>query len=163
MSSLGFDPKADAVGCTKLDIQEILKIMPHRYPFLLVDRITELECGKRAVGIKNVTANDNFFTGHFPSRPIMPGVLMVEAMAQVSGILMKSVIEHKEHIGLFFAINNVKFRRTVTPGDTLVMEVEVIRDRKRVATTKGVARVDGEIACEAEMMFSFMPAEYLSL
>ena len=104
-----------------LNIDEIKKIIPHRYPFLLVDRITELEVGKKAVGIKNVTVNEPFFQGHFPEYPIMPGVLIVEAMAQVGAVAMLSVEENKGKIGVFAGIDKVKFKREVRPGDTLRM------------------------------------------
>ncbi len=145
-----------------MDIHAIMKCLPHRYPFLLVDRILELKVGERAVGIKNVTANDNFFTGHFPTRPVMPGVLMIEALAQVSGILLRKADAHRSHVGLFFSINNAKFRKTVEPGDQLVMEVEVVRDRGKTASTKGVSRVNGEVVCEAEMMFAFLDEKFLT-
>ncbi len=145
-----------------MDIHEVMKCLPHRYPFLLVDRILELKVGERAVGIKNVTVNDNFFTGHFPTRPVMPGVLMVEALAQVSGILLRKSEAHHSHVGLFFSISNAKFRKTVEPGDQLVMEVEVIRDRGKAASTKGVSRVNGEVVCEAEMMFAFLDEKFLT-
>ncbi|MFP4472846.1 MAG: 3-hydroxyacyl-ACP dehydratase FabZ [Candidatus Omnitrophota bacterium] len=159
--SAKFRSTANSAGYTSMDVQQIMEVIPHRYPFLLVDRITELEAGKRAVGIKNVTANENFFTGHFPQRPIMPGVLMVEAMAQVSGLLLKSIDHHADHVGLFMSINNVKFRRPVVPGDQLVMEVEVTRDRSRMSGTHGVARVDGDVACEGDLTFSFMESKFL--
>jgi len=145
-----------------MDIHEIMKCLPHRFPFLLVDRILELKVGERAVGVKNVTANDNFFTGHFPTRPVMPGVLMVEALAQVSGILLRKTEAHSSHVGLFFSITNAKFRKTVEPGDQLVMEVEVVRDRGKAASTKGVSRVNGEVVCEAEMMFAFLDEKFLT-
>lgn len=145
-----------------MDIHEIMKCLPHRFPFLLVDRILELKVGERAVGVKNVTANDNFFTGHFPTRPVMPGVLMVEALAQVSGILLRKTEAHSSHVGLFFSITNAKFRKTVEPGDQLVMEVEVIRDRGKAASTKGVSRVNGEVVCEVEMMFAFLDEKFLT-
>lgn len=139
-----------------LDIMQVMAALPHRYPFLLVDRILEVEEGKRAVGIKNLTMNELFFQGHFPQKPIMPGVLMLEAMAQVGGILLKTVEAHREQVGLFMSVNNAKFRRTAQPGDQLVMEVEVTRDRSRMASIRGVTRVDGEIVVEADMMFSFV-------
>ncbi|HQO57223.1 MAG TPA: bifunctional UDP-3-O-[3-hydroxymyristoyl] N-acetylglucosamine deacetylase/3-hydroxyacyl-ACP dehydratase [Candidatus Omnitrophota bacterium] len=151
--------KADAPA--NMDIQAIMNILPHRYPFLLVDRVVELEIGKRAVGLKNVTINDNFFSGHFPTRPVMPGVLMIEAMAQVGGILMMTNEIHNGKVALFMATDKVKFRRLVNPGDQLRMEVDVLRDRSRTAVLKGVAKVDGEVAAEAEMTFSFLDAQFL--
>ena len=146
----------------ELDIQAIMKILPHRYPFLLVDRIVELETGKRAVGLKNVTANDNFFTGHFPTRPVMPGVLMIEAMAQVGGILMMTNKTHRGKVALFMATDKVKFRKLVNPGDQLRMEVDVIRDRSRSAALRGVTKVGSEVVAEAEMVFSFLDAKFLN-
>ncbi len=138
-----------------LDIRGIMGALPHRYPFLLVDRIVETDNVRRAVGIKNLTMNEPFFQGHFPEKPIMPGVLMIEAMAQVGGVLLKESELHKDQIGLFMAVDNVKFRRTASPGDQLVMEVEVVRDRSRITSVHGKGRVNGEIVVEADMMFSF--------
>ncbi len=146
---------------SELDIQAILKILPHRYPFLLVDRIVELQSGRRAVGIKNVTINDNFFTGHFPTRPVMPGVLMIEAMAQVGGILMMTNEMHRGKVALFMATDKVKFRKLVNPGDQLRMEIEVIRDRSRTAALRGVTKVGSEVVAEAEMIFSFLDEKFL--
>ncbi len=145
----------------QLDIQQILKVLPHRYPFLLVDRIVHLEPGKRAVGIKNVTINDNFFSGHFPTRPVMPGVLMVEALAQTGGVLVLANPEHEGKVALFNAAHHVKFRRLVVPGDQLHLEVELLRDRPGSAFLKGVAKVDGEVVVEAEILFSFTNADFL--
>jgi len=142
-----------------VDISGIMDMIPHRYPFLLVDRIVEIEEGKRAVGIKNLTMNELFFQGHFPQAPIMPGVLMIEAMAQVGGILLRQTELHQNQLGLFMAVNNTKFRRTAHPGDQLVMEIEVLRDRARMASVHGTGRVDGQVVVEADMMFSFMDAE----
>ena len=142
-----------------VDISRIMEVIPHRYPFLLVDRILEIEQGKRAVGIKNLTMNELFFQGHFPQVPIMPGVLMIEAMAQVGGVLLRQTQRHKNQLGLFMAVNNTKFRRTARPGDQLVMEVEVVRDRASTASIRGSGRVDGQVVVEADMMFSFMESE----
>jgi UDP-3-O-[3-hydroxymyristoyl] N-acetylglucosamine deacetylase/3-hydroxyacyl-[acyl-carrier-protein] dehydratase len=146
----------------ELQIHEIMKVLPHRYPFLLVDRIIEIEKGKRAVGYKNVTANEPFFQGHFPSRAVMPGVLMVEAMAQVAGVSILSGDGHKGKVAFFMAIDKVKFRKVVIPGDQLLMTVEITKDRSRFCQVKGVARVQGEVAAEAEMMFSFVDADFLN-
>ncbi len=139
----------------RIDVRGIMDIIPHRYPFLLVDRIISIEVGKRAVAIKNVTMNEAFFQGHFPARPVMPGVLMVEAMAQVTGVVMLSNPELKGKLAFFMSVNNVKFRKVIEPGDQVVMEVEVIKARSRVAQAKGVCKVDGEVVCEAEMGFAF--------
>jgi beta-hydroxyacyl-ACP dehydratase FabZ len=135
---------------------DIARILPHRYPFLLVDRITELELGKRVVGYKNVTANEPFFQGHFPGSPIMPGVLIIEAMAQTGGVLARLTVSGgKEPEGgariLFMAIDNVKFRRPVVPGDRLVFEVVPIRSGSKVWKLAGKAMVDGQLAAEAEL------------
>lgn len=140
-----------------LDAQQIQDIIPHRYPFLLVDRILEVEGEKRAVGIKNVTVNEEFFNGHFPGYPVMPGVLIVEALAQVFGVIMLGKEENKGKIGLFAGIDGCRFKRQVKPGDQLRLEVEVTRLKGPVAKGKAVATVDGEVVCEAELTFSIGP------
>ena len=145
----------------EIDIDGIMRILPHRYPFLLVDRVTGIERGKRGVGVKNVTINDNFFQGHFPARPVMPGVLMVEAMAQTAGVVILTSEAHRGKVAFFLAVDKVKFRRVVVPGDQLVMEIEVIRDRPKTAQARAVAKVGEEVAAEAEMVFSFTDASYL--
>jgi UDP-3-O-[3-hydroxymyristoyl] N-acetylglucosamine deacetylase/3-hydroxyacyl-[acyl-carrier-protein] dehydratase len=157
----GFIYQPDITGGREIDVQDIMKVLPHRYPFLLVDRVIEFEIGKKAIGIKNVTMNDNFFQGHFPSRPIMPGVLMVEAMAQTAGVVVLTNPAHRGKVAFFMAVDRVKFRKVVVPGDQLVMEVEVVRDRARTTQVKGVAKVNGEVAAEADMVFSFTEASYL--
>ena len=135
-----------------IEIEEIMKILPHRYPFLLVDRILELEPQKRAVGLKNVTINEPFFQGHFPGHPIMPGVLIVEAMAQVGGVLLMGVIDDPEDkVVYFMSLDNIKFRKPVRPGDQLRFEVELVQVRGNVCRIAGVAKVDGAVVCEAEM------------
>ena len=135
------------------DINAIKKILPHRYPFLLVDAIIELEPGKRAVGIKNVTTNEPFFEGHFPQKPVMPGVLIVEAMAQVGGILLLNEKDDMENkLVYFMGIDNVRFRKIVQPGDQLVMELEMLRNRQSTFKMAGKTYVKGELVCEAEMM-----------
>jgi UDP-3-O-[3-hydroxymyristoyl] N-acetylglucosamine deacetylase/3-hydroxyacyl-[acyl-carrier-protein] dehydratase len=145
--------EVEETGGLRFGIQEILAYIPHRYPFLLVDRILEFDAGKRIVGLKNVTMNEPFFQGHFPDHPIMPGVLIVEAMAQVGGLLLMNEFEEPgEKVVYFMSLNDVKFRRPVIPGDQLVFEVELIQFRGRVCKMSGVARVDENIAAEAVMM-----------
>jgi len=151
----------DLNGRKEVDINEIMKILPHRYPFLLVDRVVEIEKGKRAVGIKNVTINEHFFAGHFPTRPVMPGVLIVEAMAQTGGVTVLTNEAHHGKVAFFMAANNVKFRKVVQPGDQLIMEVEVVKDRSKIAQVAAKSFVNGEIVAEAEMIFSFTDANYL--
>ncbi|MEW6516064.1 MAG: UDP-3-O-acyl-N-acetylglucosamine deacetylase [candidate division FCPU426 bacterium] len=136
-----------------IDAKEIEQLLPHRYPMLLIDRVIELEEGKRVVGIKNVTVNEHFFQGHFPGHPIMPGVLIVEAMAQCGGVLlMKSSPESKGKVVYFVAINNVKFRKPVLPGDQLRFELEVDKIKSRIAKMNGKAFVGNDLVCEAELM-----------
>ncbi|MGG3739255.1 3-hydroxyacyl-ACP dehydratase FabZ [Aeribacillus pallidus] len=137
-----------------LDVQQIKEIIPHRYPFLLVDKIVEIEEGQRAVGIKNVTANEEFFNGHFPDYPVMPGVLIVEALAQVGAVAMLKKEENRGRLAFFAGIDNCRFKRQVKPGDQLRLEVEMIRVRGSMGKGKGVATVDGEIVCETEIMFA---------
>jgi UDP-3-O-[3-hydroxymyristoyl] N-acetylglucosamine deacetylase / 3-hydroxyacyl-[acyl-carrier-protein] dehydratase len=135
-----------------LGIEEIMKTLPHRYPFLLVDRILEMEEKKRIVGLKNVTINEPFFQGHFPGHPIMPGVLIIEAMAQVGGILLMGQIEgYESKVVYFMSLDNVKFRRPVKPGDQLRFELDMLQIRGMVCKMHGVAKVDGEVVCEADM------------
>jgi len=134
---------------------EIRDLIPHRYPFLLVDRIEEIEPGVRAVGLKNVTQNEPFFQGHFPDYPVMPGVLIIEAMAQVGAVGVMAGGEHRDRLALFAGIDGVRFRRQVLPGDILKMEVEITRLKGTVGRGKGRATVDGERVCEAELMFAF--------
>ncbi|MEH7224623.1 3-hydroxyacyl-ACP dehydratase FabZ [Bacillus sp. JJ1566] len=136
------------------DINEIKEIIPHRYPFLLVDRILELEEGKRALGIKNVTANEEFFNGHFPGYPVMPGVLIVEALAQVGAVAMLKKEENKGRLAFFAGIDNCRFKKQVVPGDQLRLEVEITRLRGSIGKGKAVATVDGELVCETEIMFA---------
>jgi 3-hydroxyacyl-[acyl-carrier-protein] dehydratase len=134
---------------------EIRDLIPHRYPFLLVDRIEEIAPGVRAVGLKNVTQNEPFFQGHFPDYPVMPGVLIIEAMAQVGAVGVMAGGEHRDRLALFAGIDGVRFRRQVLPGDVLRMEVEITRLKGTVGRGKGRATVDGERVCEAELMFAF--------
>ncbi|MDP8261457.1 MAG: bifunctional UDP-3-O-[3-hydroxymyristoyl] N-acetylglucosamine deacetylase/3-hydroxyacyl-ACP dehydratase [Candidatus Kappaea frigidicola] len=145
-------------GMPPFNITDIQNILPHRYPFLLIDRIIELEEDKRAVGIKNVTINEYFFEGHFPGRPIMPGVLIVEAMAQVAGVLLLSKSSNAGKIAYFMSMNNVKFRRTVVPGDQLVFEVEIVKIKSKTGQVRTKASVDGNIVSEADLRFSLVKA-----
>lgn len=140
-----------------LDSVAIREIIPHRYPFLLVDRIDELDPGQRAVGIKNVTANEQFFQGHFPSYPVMPGVLIVEAIAQVGAVTLLAMDEYAGKIAFFAGIDNVRFKRQVKPGDTLRMEVELKQIRRGIGSGSGVATVNGDIACKGDFMFAISP------
>jgi 3-hydroxyacyl-[acyl-carrier-protein] dehydratase len=138
---------------TILDSRAIQEILPHRYPFLLVDKIIELEPRVRIVGIKQVTVNEQFFQGHFPGAPVMPGVLQIEALAQVGAILALREFEDRDNrIPFFSGIENARFRRPVVPGDTLVLEVTALRIGSRVQKMRGIAMVDGKITAEAEIM-----------
>jgi 3-hydroxyacyl-[acyl-carrier-protein] dehydratase len=139
-----------------LEIMDIQQILPHRYPFLLVDRVIAYEPGVLATGIKNVTMNEYFFQGHFPIKPIMPGVLIVEAMAQVGGIVLGQLPGFEGQLALFAGIDGVRFRRPVVPGDQLVMTSELISARKRFGKMKAKATVDGQLVCEGELLFSLV-------
>ncbi len=140
----------------ELNSVEIQKIIPHRYPFLLVDKIIEIESGKNAVGIKNVTINEPFFQGHFPGQPIMPGVLIVEAMAQVAAVICMGSEENQGKLGVFTGIDNCKFRRQVVPGDTIRMEVEMTAFRRGIGKAEGKAYVEGQLACSASLTFALI-------
>ncbi|MDY7046463.1 MAG: 3-hydroxyacyl-ACP dehydratase FabZ [Bacillota bacterium] len=137
-----------------MNIEQIKETIPHRYPFLLVDRVTEIEEGKRVSGIKNVSANEPFFQGHFPDYAVMPGVLILEALAQVGAIAMLGLEENKGKIGFLAGVDKCRFKRQVKPGDQLHMDVEIVRLKGPVGKGKAIAKVDGEVACEAEIMFA---------
>ena len=140
-----------------IDVNRIREIIPHRYPFLLVDRITYLEPGIKASGYKNVTTNEPFFQGHFPGNPIMPGVLIVEALAQLGCVAMLIKDEYKDMIGLFAGIDSVRFKKPVVPGDKLELYVELLKLKGPIGKFKGEAKVDGQLACEAEVLFALAP------
>ena len=136
----------------ELEIEEIMKLLPHRYPFLLVDRILECDDEKHIVGLKNVTINEPFFQGHFPGLPVMPGVLQLEAMAQTAGILLNRIAGNADGIPFFMGIDGARFRKVVKPGDQLRIEIEITKLRSKLARFKGKVIVDGKVASEAEMM-----------
>jgi len=140
-------PPSDLMG-----VEEIMKLLPHRYPFLMVDKVVKIE-GERIVGVKNVTMNEHFFQGHFPGHPIMPGVLQLEAIAQVAGILMMKRAEIGHQLAYFMSAENVKWRKPVVPGDVLMIDVEITKTRGKICKAKGVCRVSGEIVSEAEVTF----------
>jgi UDP-3-O-[3-hydroxymyristoyl] N-acetylglucosamine deacetylase/3-hydroxyacyl-[acyl-carrier-protein] dehydratase len=148
--------RASSSGHPPLDIRDILELLPHRYPMLLVDRIVEMEDGKRIVGIKNVTINEPFFQGHFPGHPVMPGVLMIEAMAQVGGVMLMGHLrksdENADKVVYFMSLDDVKFRRPVVPGDQIRFELELVQHKERASRMRGVGYVDGHVVVEAEMM-----------
>jgi 3-hydroxyacyl-[acyl-carrier-protein] dehydratase len=136
-----------------LDINEIMRLLPHRYPMLLVDRILEIESGKRVVGLKNVSANEQFFQGHFPGAPVMPGVLIVEAMAQCAAVLfLRDIPERDEKLFLFGGVDRARFRRPVIPGDQLIMEITVLAQRAATVKVRGEAKVDGKLVAQAELL-----------
>ena len=138
-----------------LDINAIQKVLPHRYPFLLVDKVLEI-VGTKIIGIKNVTINEPFFQGHFPGHPIMPGVLIIEAMAQVGGVGALSMKANAGKLAYFLSIDNARFRKPVVPGDVLRMEIDLLKAKMNIMKTHGVAKVDGEVVAEADMMFAFV-------
>ena len=141
----------------QLSSEEILGLLPHRFPFALIDRVIEHVPGKKAVALKNVTLNEPQFQGHFPERPLMPGVLIVESMAQVGGVIVTQMPDLPKGLFVFAGINNVKFRRPVVPGDQLVITCELLSiKRKRFGKVKGEAHVDGKLVCSGELMFSLV-------
>jgi UDP-3-O-[3-hydroxymyristoyl] N-acetylglucosamine deacetylase / 3-hydroxyacyl-[acyl-carrier-protein] dehydratase len=155
--TLAVESRRDPEGEAIVDAAKIMEYLPHRYPMLLVDRITHFETGKRIVGIKNVTINEPFFQGHYPGHPIMPGVLIVEAMAQVGGLLLMDSIERPEDkVVYFMSLDKVKWRRPVTPGDQLVFELELLQFRRGICRMRGEARVSGRLVAEAELMARVM-------
>lgn len=140
-----------------VDIQEIMKLLPHRYPFIMIDRISELTPGEKVIALKNVTINEPFFQGHFPGNPIMPGVLIIEAMGQAGAILAAKSLEREPH-GLliyFMGMDKVKFRKPVTPGDQLIFEMKFLKQRRNVFRMSGTAYVDKNVVAEAELMATF--------
>jgi 3-hydroxyacyl-[acyl-carrier-protein] dehydratase len=145
---------SESIVETPTEVVGIMKVLPHRYPMLLLDRITEVVPRQRAAGYKNLTANEAFFQGHFPGEPIMPGVYMIEALAQLGGILILGQHDFMRRIAVLAGIDKAKFRRRVIPGDRLDMEVTVLRARSSMGWVKGEARVDGKLACSCELMFS---------
>jgi 3-hydroxyacyl-[acyl-carrier-protein] dehydratase len=159
LDSANHQPNSVALKTTEpiLAIEEIQKLLPHRYPFSLVDRIIEYVPGERAVGIKNVSFNEPHFQGHFPGRPIMPGVLIVEAMAQVGGVVLTQMLDSEGGLFVFAGIDKVRFRRQVIPGDRLVMTVKLLCvKRRRFGKMQGRAEVDGQLAAEGELIFSLV-------
>ena len=140
-----------------IQIGEIMKYLPHRYPFLLIDRIVEFDSGKSIVGLKNVTINEPFFQGHFPGHPIMPGVLILEAMAQAGGLLLMDTVENpQDKLVYFMSADKVKWRKPVVPGDQLQFEVQMVQSRPTVCKMKGIGRVDGEVVAEATLKASIV-------
>ena len=145
-----------STGAVILEAKDILKILPHRYPFLLVDRVLEVEPGKRIVAIKNVTINEPFFPGHFPGNPIMPGVLIIEMMAQAGGVMLLTQEEHKGKLAYLARIEKARFRKPVLPGDSIEAEVTMLTARGGIGWVKATARVNGKIACDAELAFALV-------
>ena len=143
------------------DVRKIQRVLPHRYPFLMVDRVIKLEAGKRAVGIKNVTANEEFFTGHYPGQPIMPGVLIIEAMAQLGGLLLSQELEHTGKVAVLLSLDRVKFRRPVMPGDQLILEALARRVKSRTGHVFCTAHVGNVHVAEADIKFMMVDADPL--
>jgi len=139
-----------------LDVKEIMNLLPHRYPFLLVDKVIEIEPMEKIVAIKNVTANEPHFQGHFPENPIMPGVLIVEAMAQACGIMVTYKSEEEGKLGVLTGVDNCKVRRQVVPGDTLTIEAEILKVKRGIVKAKASAKVGDELACAAEITFALI-------
>jgi UDP-3-O-[3-hydroxymyristoyl] N-acetylglucosamine deacetylase/3-hydroxyacyl-[acyl-carrier-protein] dehydratase len=154
MRSMVPPPLAIPTGEAVLDVTQVMKLLPHRYPFLLVDRIIGLEGETKCTGVKNVTINEPFFQGHFPGHPVMPGVLQLEAMAQVASIVLMKMPEHQGKIGYFMSANNVKWRKPVFPGDTLIIETEMLKVKRSIAQATARITVNGVVVSEADLMFS---------
>jgi len=144
------------VGERAMDTNEVMKILPHRYPFLMVDRVLRFEDDNKAVGLKLVTINEPYFAGHFPGHPIMPGVLQIEAMAQLASILLLRNTENAGKLGYFMSVDKAKFRKPVMPGDTLMIQVELTKSRGKIGKAAGQCLVNGEVVSEAELMFAIM-------
>lgn len=142
-----------------LEAKDILRILPHRYPFLLIDRVLEIEDGKRIVALKNITMNEPCFTGHFPGNPIMPGVLIIEMMAQAGGILLLLTEEHKGKLAYLAGIEKARFRKPVLPGDTVTLEAQLLKARSTMGWMKTTAKVGENIVCEAELAFAVVPRD----
>lgn len=160
MESQNHPPSASTAQQTVLDIHQIMAILPHRYPFLLIDRVVEVERKKRIIAIKNVTINEPFFQGHFPGYPIMPGVLIVEAVAQAGGaLLLTEIPDREDKLMVFTGIERAKFRRPVTPGDQLRIEVTVLNWRSRAVRMEGRATVDGKLVCECVVTCQLVPRQ----
>lgn len=140
-----------------MDIKDIFKVLPHRYPFLMVDKMLEIEDNKRAVGLKNVTINEPFFQGHYPGNPIMPGAMMMEAMAQVGGIMIMASRKGEKLVPFLAGIEKFRFKKPVSPGDTIIFEVEMIGGRGNMGKVKGIAKVDGKVVAQGEMSFALFP------
>ena len=152
----GIDPAEYMNGDGSLDTVQIMQLLPHRFPFLMIDRVTKIE-GNKVFALKNVTINEPFFQGHFPGHPIMPGVLQLEAIAQTAGILMMKQAENIGQIAYFMSAEDVKWRKPVVPGDTLIIEVEMTKSRGKIGKAKGVCKVRGEVVSEAEVTFMMRP------
>jgi UDP-3-O-[3-hydroxymyristoyl] N-acetylglucosamine deacetylase/3-hydroxyacyl-[acyl-carrier-protein] dehydratase len=150
-------PEELPAGEGAMDAEAVMKFLPHRYPFMMVDRIIKME-GNHIVGVKNVTINEPYFQGHFPGHPVMPGVLQLEAMAQVAGILMLKRLENAGKIAYFMSAEDVKWRKPVRPGDVITIDIELIKIRGRIGKAKGVCKVQGEIVSEAEVTFMLRDA-----
>jgi UDP-3-O-[3-hydroxymyristoyl] N-acetylglucosamine deacetylase/3-hydroxyacyl-[acyl-carrier-protein] dehydratase len=142
-----------------MDIRQITRIMPHRYPFLLVDRVIEIDGDRKAIGLKNVTINEPFFQGHFPQQPIMPGVLIVEALAQLSGLLLSQKLEHTGKLAVLLSMDNVKIRKPVVPGDQLILEANTVRVKQRTGHVRCKAYVGDALAAEATIKFMLVDAD----
>ena len=143
----------------ELDITEIQKIIPHRFPFLLIDKVVDLQPNKKLIAIKNVSVNEQYFAGHFPDEKVMPGVLIIEALAQIGGVLLSQELEHKGKVAILLSLDKVKFRRAVRPGDQLILRAETIRVRSSTGHIRGRATVNDELAAEAEIKFILTDAE----